>query len=245
VKPITSIQFLVLLWLANFTFICACQAEQYVLLTAEIRTETWKWKLNSDGNKYRYLVEDEPGISSTRYNVRCVVGKDTWMVESDGFAQNARVTIWFTGTNLIEHMLVAKPPAEEIAQKVRALGLGGGPPEIGARSTRVHQSTDGNPGRPVRVANLMHFREQVAWLAFCSGPSLQREGRQIFPPSDMWKNTGPWEFSDITKTFNDELALPQSISLVTKKDRKVFQYQVHQSTNVLGWHFPVEFYLVQ
>lgn len=243
-KSINPIQIRGWLWLVGFTLAFACQAEQFVLLTAKIQTDSWKWRLNSDGSKSRYLREEEPGVFSTSYTVRCVVGKSIWMMESDGFVQNARLTIWFTGTNLIEQFLVAKPTPGEFAKKTAKL-LAGKPPEIGERFTKIQPSTDGNPGRPMRVADLMHFREQVAWLAFCSGPSLQRPGRQIYPPSDMWKNTGPWEFSDMTEVFDDALGLPQSIKLRTKKDQTVFQYQVHQSTNVLGWNIPVQFYLVQ
>jgi hypothetical protein len=45
--------------------------------------------------------------------------------------------------------------------------------------------------------------------------------------------------------FDDSLGLPKSIKIFSKHGQLVFQYQVHQSTNVLGWDFPSEFYLVQ
>ncbi|HXJ76377.1 MAG TPA: hypothetical protein VNM37_26195, partial [Candidatus Dormibacteraeota bacterium] len=45
--------------------------------------------------------------------------------------------------------------------------------------------------------------------------------------------------------FNDDLGLPKSINLVVTNNQSVFQYQVRQSTNVLGWNFPLEFHGVQ
>ena len=40
-------------------------------------------------------------------------------------------------------------------------------------------------------------------------------------------------------------ASTSSINLVVTNNQSVFQYQVRQSTNVLGWNFPLEFYGVQ
>jgi len=48
-----------------------------------------------------------------------------------------------------------------------------------------------------------------------------------------------------TEVFRDSLGLPKSIQLVTTNNQSVFQYQVHRSTNVLGWNFPLEFFGVQ
>jgi len=48
-----------------------------------------------------------------------------------------------------------------------------------------------------------------------------------------------------TSIFTKSLGLPRSVKLFTENNQPVFQYQVRQSTNVLGWNFPLEFYLVQ
>jgi hypothetical protein len=99
----------------------------------------------------------------------------------------------------------------------------------------------------VRVSDLLHCQEKICWLGFCSGPALKRDGRRIPLPSDMWKEYFP-DFSgtyDKTKVFEDGLGLPKHIEVFTEKGQLVFQYQVHQSTNVLGWNIPLEFYLVQ
>ncbi len=47
------------------------------------------------------------------------------------------------------------------------------------------------------------------------------------------------------EVFKDNLGLPKSINLVSTNNQSVLQYQVHQTTNFMGWHFPLEFFGVQ
>jgi hypothetical protein len=112
-------------------------------------------------------------------------------------------------------------------------------PQIGEQHTSVHESADGNPGRPVRVADLMDAPGKICWLAFCSGPALKREGRRIPLPGDLWKEyLSGTDFSDKTVPFDDALGLPRRIEVFTKGGQLLLQYQVRQSTNVLGWNVP-------
>ena len=92
----------------------------------------------------------------------------------------------------------------------------------------------------------MHPLDKICWLAFCSGSFLKREGRHIPLPSGLWKEYfHADEFPDHTTTFNDGLGLPQSVTQYAKTNQTVLQYQVHQSTNLFGWNFPLQFFLVQ
>ena len=204
-------------------------AAQFVELTAEIAFEGWdSWlffdRLDASGH-------DKPSsVFTTNYPVRCIVGADTWMLE---FAsENAMTTYWFTGTNIIEHTVITK--------EMR------GRPQVGERFTKRHPSSDGNPGRPVKVADIMGAGS-FCWVAFCSGPFLKREGRQIFPPDMLWKESSlvysGW--SDKTTVFKDGLGLPKSLDLIATNNQPIFQYQTRRSTNVLGWNFPLEFYCLQ
>jgi hypothetical protein len=170
------------------------------------------------------------------------------MIESE--FPSFKVTRWFTGTNIIEHTLITKETLAADAKKASQHSqFSMTPPPAGHRYTRIHESADGNPGRPGGVADLMgfDFPARVSWLAFCSGPFLKRDGRNIFPPSAMWKESNivysGW--SDATEVFRDGLGLPKRINLVSTNGQSIFQYQVRQSTNVLGWNFPLEFYGVQ
>lgn len=181
--------------------------------------------------------------------VRCVVGTNSWQMDGD-FSANARTTYWFTGANIIEHGVVIK----ELPEGLRGSSVGAA---IGAQTKRISASADGNPGTlsaclpdggrrdvgPDRLCPL----GRVAWLAFCSGPCLKRDGRQIFPPSDLWKELicAPSGFSDRTTVFQDAFGLPKSVALYTTNGQPVLQYYVTASTNVLGREFPIEFYLAQ
>ncbi len=208
-------------------FCALAQAQaQFVRVTAEVEVTWW--------SKQR--------ASPHVWNVQCIVGTNSWQMDGD-FTSNSQTTYWFTGTNILEHSIVDKPVSE------------GAP--IGAEVNRVSDSLDGNPGTlsacgphgkrlefgPDRLSVL----GRIAWLAFCSGPCLKREGRLIFPPYDEWKELicAPSGFSDRTVVFPDALGLPETVNLYTASSQPVFQYRVTSSTNVLDWEFPLEFYLAQ
>jgi hypothetical protein len=225
-----------------------CPAAQFVELTAEVEVNDWDYWFFCDRNGKYPGEEGVPSIFRESRTRRCVVGQGSWMIESE--FQNFKVTRWFTGTNIIEYTLIKKQTSDEFVTRLsRQSGLAMTALETGKKYTRVYETPDGNPGRPARVADLMGFDSaaSVYWLAFCSGPALKREGRQIYPPSGFWKESSivysGW--SDATEVFKDGLGLPRSISLVSTNGQPIFQYQVRQSTNVLGWNFPLAFYGVQ
>src|SRR5206468_8354687 len=62
--------------------------------------------------------------------------------------------------------------------------------------------------------------ENIAWLAFCSGSYLKRNGR-IIPlpvPSLLIRNApDAFAYSDKTVTFDDELGLPRTLELFTSQ----------------------------
>jgi len=101
--------------------------------------------------------------------------------------------------------------------------------------------------------DLLSLNGRIAWLAFCSGTYLKREGRRLYPPDDIWKERGGERsptnfsgFSDRTVVFNDGFGLPKSVHLqAARRGFPVLQYGVSSSTNVCGWEFPQEFYLAQ
>jgi hypothetical protein len=211
-------------------------AAQSVELTAEIEIVWW-------GCHGR----NPPSINSKTYTARCVVGTNTWLIEGD-FLMNAKDTWWFTGTNLIEQTLITKDTAHATTKEVSGISsFAMSVPPKGSRNIRTFDSTDGNPGRPVRVGDLMSEPGKIAWLAFCSGSFLKQQGRHIPLPSDIWKEVLPasWETTEKTTTFEDELGLPERIVLYTSNNQPVLQYRATLSTNVLDWNFPLEFYLAQ
>ena len=73
--------------------------------------------------------------------------------------------------------------------------------------------------------------------------------REVFPLSDLWKELiSANSFSDVTTKFNDTLGLPKLLELYTTNSpfsQPVIQYRVTNSTNFLGWRFPLEFKVAQ
>ena len=223
------------------------RAASFVEVTAEIEGNDWDYWLFSDRGRRVGEAGGSSVFTRTR-TTRCVVGVDTWMIESE--FPTSLVTRWFTGSNVIEYTVITqKSPDSDPKRAAEGSRLVLTAPAVGHSYTRIHESEDGNPGRPVRVPDLMgfDFPATVSWLAFCSAPTLRREGRRIYPPSAFWKESSLVHsgWSDTTEVFYDDLGLPRSINLTTTNNQSIFQYQVRQSTNVLGWNFPLEFYGMQ
>lgn len=225
-----------------------CRADQYVELKAELEINDWDaWFLFDKVGRWPGS-EHPPSIFRERPTERCVVGANTWMMETT--SEYMKLTYWFTGTNIIEHTLITRQTPDDFLKRASAISkLAMTSVPVGHQYTRIYESVDGNPGRPVRVADLMGFdiTAKVCWLAFCSAPCLKREGRQIYPPSAFWKESWlvDWGWTDHTEVFQDGLGLPKTMTLTTTNNQCIFQYQVHTSTNVLGWNLPLEFYGVQ
>jgi hypothetical protein len=202
----------------------------------EINTRSSWWVQDQRPRNGRESGFDKPVM------IHCVIGTNSWLMEGD-FIQNAFTKLWFTGTKIIEETVITHAPPDAGGKQphVNRPGLAG--PPIGQKTTQTYYTADGNPGRPVRERDLMQLRGNICWLALCSGPALQREGRQLFPPSQLWKHnvSAPAGFKDKTAVFEDGLGLPRSVELFTPEQRRIFQYQVRQTSNFNGWEIPLEF----
>jgi hypothetical protein len=194
---------------------------QFIEVTAQIQSIRW------------LPSETASGVST----VQCVFGKDSWQIreESPRYGKST-YTNWFTGKHLIERSSLA-PPVELIPNS---------PPPTWMEVTNIVASLDGNPSTPRGSEDLMSEEARMAWLAFCSGSYLKREGRQILPTRFSWKfEIWPSFALDRTVVFEDALGLPRLVDLATTNGQPVFQYRVSESTNLLGWEFPLEFQIVQ
>jgi hypothetical protein len=209
-------------------------AAQFVELTAEVQGDDWDYNLLVDrlNEKDRGPVT---GLFQPSRTIRCVVGTNMWMIEDTN--RDYVEQRWFTGTKYVVNSFW-----------IDARGQKKSGPDAPV-SIHIHDSVDGNPGRPGGVPDLMigDIGAKFCWMAFCSAPTLKHEGRTIYPTSDLWKESSIYftGWKDKTTTFPDELGLPQSIDLVTTNRQQVFEYQAHLTTNFMGWSFPKEFYCVQ
>jgi hypothetical protein len=184
---------------------------------------------------------------STR--VRCVVGTNSWMITSS--ADDREESWWYTGTNLVWRF---ETPKSWEKRKLSRLSS-----NLAEYETRTMEFDGDMRGGGV---NALYLTPQVkiAWLAFCSGPFLKREKREVPMPSELWKETWLWwehaaeavGFKDQTLLFEDELGLPKSIDIFARNKQPLMEYRIRHdagprltTTNVLGWEVPLEFYLAQ
>jgi hypothetical protein len=227
------------LWLSLLSALTG-KAGQFVDLTAEIETIEWSY----------HFLDDKPdplgkpkwssgSIFEKAQKIHCIIGTNSWFMEcgDDGWYQGGKAQIWFTGTNVVTAYEITRNFTNDQGDVYLP----------GFKSVEISDAFDGNPGRPVNVRNFVLSEQFVPWIALCSGPVLKMKDRHIYPPWDLWKETGPAPkvFTDKTTVFADCLGLPISMTLFASTTQPVFQYQAHQSTNVLGWNFPLEFYMVQ
>lgn len=236
------------------TLVCLCgiplrAAEQFVDLTVEVQGNDWDYWFFSDSIRKYPGENGQPSSIFTGTNTRhLVIGTNTWMIE--GTYPQQKTTWWFTGSNIIHQILITGETTDADVKRVsQKLGVAATSPKVGTQNVWSYTSTNGNPGRPVRVADIMSFdlAANYCWLAFCSGQCLKEDGHKIYPPSSDWKEsrlvrTG---WADKADTFKDDLGLAETLNLTTTNDQPVFQYQVRRSTNFMGWNIPVEFYAVQ
>ena len=211
-------------FLSVLLFLVQVGSAQYVDLTAEI--EFYRWSTSTP---------------ATTQTIRCVVGTNTWQMEGD-FCGNCKRSYWFNGREIIEHSVIDRVSPQVLSEpEVDS-------PPLGSESTQVYDTNDGSPSLPRSAVgpDRMTLTGRIAWLAFCSGPYLKHEERELFPPNDFWKELINGDhFSDQTVVFSDPFGLPKSVDLFSTNNQPVVQYRVTASTNVLGREFPTEFYLAQ
>lgn len=204
------------------------QATDFIELEAEIEIEPW------------------PVGSARKYEVRCLVGKNEWLVAGT-FRGRDPVTYWFTGTNIIEQVVGAAPGRQEVRQgREGVVHIWQESPRGLRLVTTRTESVDGNPGRPRYQTDLMPAPAALAWLAFCSGRLLSQEPCTLLPVGDLWKQVMPVSsFRNHAEFFENKFNLPKRVDLFTPEGQLVFQYHGLLTTNLLGWEFPREFRFAQ
>jgi len=180
-----------------------------------------------------------------------VVGTNSWQMDGP-FLVGAKSTCWFTGTRIIMNHDIPRAPTNQtlVSWKDESPAASGTFAQVetpyGQRWTSICDSADGNPSRGAGKQDRLTALGRIAWLAFCSGPCLKREGRQIYPPSDFWKEySAAYGWLEKTEVFKDALGLPSSVLLCATNGPPILTYRVTASTNVLGWQFPMAFNLTQ
>jgi hypothetical protein len=193
------------------------RAAQFVEVAADIELTIWHY-------------QEETGLplkKSRTYSVRCVVGTNTWLIENHA-RTNVTESIWFVDGNIVRQTSYNQDsaPVEPVYRTFRR----------GGRSASFVAAPDGYPSGDLFL--------NLPWFAFCSGPYLTRPGRAVPLPTPA-QDRAAFGFTGETTTFKDSLGLPKRAAFYTTQRQLKCEYQVQQSTNVLGWNFPTAFTVVQ
>jgi hypothetical protein len=223
------------LLLVSLFWIAAARG-QFVDVTADIEMVSWGASLQDDPAMFVPYM----------WKVRCVVGTNCWLISA---TKNGTFpeTWFYTGSNLVHQV-------PKILRKDLAAGV-----TNDIQITWVH-TFDGDLDSSADGPLLDGGPFRAAWLAFCSGPFLNRPGRQVPLLSTLWKESWlHWDFAkeprgfrDKTVRFEDDFGSPISVEVFSKAGDPLLQYRVKHdhgptaaSTNVYGWHFPTEFRAIQ
>jgi beta-lactamase regulating signal transducer with metallopeptidase domain len=236
----------------------AAKAEQYVTLSAEIDYFLISYAADTNSatpGQLRRTNQWSAGLTG-------IIGTNEWQLDGN-FSRNGRETWHFDGTTVCGGFRIVKSATEmfpEAATNTFLQGLFPTEPDASKITIHIYQAAGGYlPGR---------FSENIAWLAFCSGTYLKIPSRLVpLPVVDSHSTIYSFAYRDETDIFDDELGLPRAIRLFASRDLyesslrqyyggvipqssslpnfedgpQKFQYRVLESTNVLGWHFPVRF----
>jgi hypothetical protein len=183
-------------------FSCGRVPAQFLEITAEIQLTISR----ADD------LEAEKRATPRAISVVCVVGTNTWRIEDD-WSMNATNDWYFDGRNVYEAIRITKPIPSEAQDALKRSGLPANPPLEETRSNLtvyIWTAVDGQP--------LGNEGVNLAWLAFCSGQFLSREGRRIGLPCDELRHTPDrLAYRDQVEILPNSGGLPQSIDLFPSK----------------------------
>jgi hypothetical protein len=195
----------------------SARAAQFVEVAAEIEITTWRY-------------QEETGLplkKSRTYPVRCVVGTNMWLIENHS-RTNVTESVWFVDGKIVRQTTYNQESTadEPVYRTFRR----------GPRTAGIVAAPDGYPSGDLFL--------NLPWFVFCSGPYLARPGRSV-PLPTPGQDRAAFGFAGETTCFTDSLGLPKRAAFYTTKRQLKCDYQVQQSTNVLGWNFPTTFTVVQ
>jgi len=197
-------------------------AAEFVQLTVNI--ETLSWKGGSGPGE---------GSKTESYQFHLVVGRNKWVLED---TRDARTVCSFDGDRTRERIWIRDAQSPQGAV---------GDPSSGHWWTPSDRLSDGNPSRTARSSDFLYPAARYAWLAFCSGPTLNNRNHKLYPPHDLWKEMiAASTITEKVTRFEDDLGLPRTASLFYDGRQRLLDYSVTTTTNFAGWNFPVGFFLL-
>ncbi len=155
----------------------------------------------------------EASSTPNKISLVCITGTNNWRIEHD-WSQGGLNKWFFDGTNIYESLQITQPLPQDVQDKLRrAGGLATAPFKTAESNLTINiwASSDGHPlGDPV---------VNIAWLAFCSGSYLQREGRLVpLACEDLRHTPDRYAYTDQTEVFPDDFGLPHSVDLFMSRE---------------------------
>lgn len=152
----------------------------------------------------------EPKGRGATWSVRCITGSDRWLIEQT--TGNSVITSFFDGTNLLSTTKFTGKlvlPEAMLARMKKVL-----PP---SKMKSIEKEPDTNWVHLTIYPNpvpLDDLGAHLPWLAFCSGSHLRRPNHRVpLMGSIISASPGAFGFRDETKTFPDDLGLPENLRL--------------------------------
>jgi hypothetical protein len=177
---------------------------QFVEISATIKLTSYR-----SGETNEEIKAKSRSISSV-----CIAGTNRWRIEDD-WGQGGLNKWFFDGTNVYESLQVVSPPSQEMQHNLERVGGLAIVPFERARSNLTINIWPSSDGHPIAYETI-----NIAWLAFCSGPYLQREGRLIPLVCDEDRHTPDrYAYTDQTELFPQAFGLPRSVDLFMSRER--------------------------
>jgi hypothetical protein len=138
---------------------------------------------------------------------RCIIGGSRWQIEND-HQPEVEVKWIFDGTNVYRRARPVAPTSAEATENLTRLGLVPAPFAV-AKSNATITIDNAVSGCPMDDQEVV-----VPWLAYCSGPYLQRPGRVVpLPVAFIRHAPDAFAHTDETEVFSDSLGLPRRMEL--------------------------------
>jgi hypothetical protein len=252
-----------ILILLSFLFVFhSTKAQAFIRLTAELNCYSISYHVPT-GLRQQELP---PLTNEWTVQLTSIVGTNAWQCEGN-FSENGIQNWYYDGTNTCVGLRTTKQAsfAKELPTGHYLRGFFPENPDPSRQTVNIYDVKGGwMPGG---------FSANIAWLAFCSASYLKVPERRVpLPVIDTPVSADSFYYQDVVEYFEDDLRLPRSMKFLTSQglydeftrqtnysaipDRvktlkpgvvdatPVFRYTVLEHTNLLGWHFPLEFEFV-
>lgn len=181
-----------------------------------------------------------PSNEERKCAVHCIVGTNLWFIEMN-FDTKEDITLLFTGSNVVAHVIARCPNRVPIDEAEWSKLTNSPNPLQMAMQIRwktvivTNEWTDISPSDGIAGRGFA-AQANVAWLAFCSGPYLNKARKiEVFSYGRFSGLGSP----DKLNVFKDELGLPSGVEFSSADS--LGEYKVLETTNFQGWTFPLHF----